>query len=468
MWLFNKTKQNNVTVFNEQIQKQASYYDKIINTIFRTLSRRRGSGGTFGISPDGTRNYNELFGYGEFLTFTKFLAMYKRGGIASVIVSKVAKLCWRDMPEIKVKDKNVLEDELLKLKRVHFFRVIERADILNRIGNFSILFIGIPDGLDPSLPVGSAKKGSFDEMYFNVYNYDGIEITKYEDDPASSRFNLPVLYQLQVIDIDNTERKQRPMTSVIVHYTRVVHLAEGSLSSSIEGMSSLEQPWNSLIDIEKIRGSSAEAYYRNARQKLSLETVDGASTGTMKPEEKEEFKKNVENFQDGLEDILRLNNMKANMLQPSMASPRDSNDIATENVSGTTGLPVRTLTGKASGVVTGSEDKATLNAFINDRQKQECAVYLLDALSIMNEAGILDLPEDAEVVWPVQSALGEKEKSESIRNKGQAFKDVSDGLSTIGADEVVAESVFKSVGLEGIEIDEINLMDGDEETNKDL
>lgn len=457
---------NNVQVYTKQMKDADSYLGTVLNAITRTISRRSGSGGLFGVSPDGKRDFNVLFGYGEFLSYSDYLGMYKRGGIANVVVAKVAKSCWRDMPEIKVNDKNILEDQLLKLKKVKFFKAIERADILNRIGNFSVMLIGIPDGLALDLPVGSAKKDSFSSMYFNVYSYDGIEITKTDTDPASPRFGLPVLYQLQTVDVDGSQRKQVQIVSHIVHYTRIVHLAEGQLDSTIEGTPALQAPWNALTDKEKTRGSSAEAYFRNARQKLALETAEGAKVSN-DPEARAALKENVENFQNGWEDTLRLNNMKANMLNPSMASPRDPFDICVEEVAGTTGIPVRILTTKAGGTVTGSEDKATWNALVNDRQDQECTIYLLDALAIMDEAGILELPEEAAVIWPPQAALGEKESSEVTKNKADAFKSATDGLSTIGGDELVAESVFKAIGLD-IEVDKVDLSDNDDDLDKSV
>jgi hypothetical protein len=466
MWNPFKKKQTNVIEYNSEMQQADSYLGVVLNAV-KTISRRLGGGGLFGISPDGKRDYNTLFGYGTFLDYADYLAMYKRGGIANTVVAKVAKSCWRDMPEIKDNDKNILEEQLLKLKKVKFFKAMERADILNRVGNFSVMLIGIPDGLQLDQPVGLVKKDSFSSMYFNVYSYDGIEIIQFDNDPASPRFGLPVLYQLQTIDTDGSQRKQKQMISVIVHYTRIVHLAEGQLDSTIEGTPALEAPWNALIDKNKVRGSSAEAYYRNSRQKLALEAAGESKVDTT-PEARKILKENVENFQDGFEDVLRLNNMKANMLQPSMASPRDPFDIAVEEISGTTGIPVRILTGKGGGTLIGSEDKATWNALVKDRQDQECTIYLLDALAIMAGAGIIELPEDAEVEWPVQPSLNEKEASESTKNKAEAFKAVTEGLTNIGGDEVAAKSAFKEVGLEGIEIDDIDLSQGDDNLDKNI
>lgn len=465
MWNpFKKETNSEVMVYTQEQQQADSYFGIILNTV-RTISRRFATG-VFGVSPDGKRNYNELFGYGEHLSFVDFYRMYKRGGIAGTIVSKVAKACWRDMPEIKGgDDKPILKAELKILKKIGFFKAMERADILNRIGSFSVLLIGIPDGNDLDKPIGSAKRGSFKGMYFNVYHYDGVEIINYDTDPASPRYGLPEKYQLTVIDVDGSSQKQTVRTTIVVHYSRIVHLAEGALDNTIEGMSALEQPWNCLIDKEKVRGSSSESYYRNSRQKLALE-AEGSAQVSKDPEKVESLKENVKNFQNGFEDVLRLQNMKANMLQPQIASPRDPFDVCVEEIAGTTGIPIRILTTKAGGVVTGSEDKATWNALVLDRQDQECTIYLLDALQVMANAGIIDLPEDAEVVWEPQSALSETEAAEVTEKRGKAFKDVSDGLSTMGADEVVAESVFKAVGLDDIEIENLDFSDDDKGTEK--
>ena len=78
------------------------------------------------------------------------------------------------------------------------------------------------------------------------------------------------------------------------------------------------------------------------------------------------------------------------------------------------------------------------------------------------------LPEEVEVIWPAQKALTEKEASEALANRAKAFKDTVDGLSTIGADEVVAESVFKAVGFEDIELDDIDLSEDDDDLDNNI
>lgn len=449
-------KKDNVMVITNDMKKADSYLGAVLNTV-KNLSRRMSGGNLFGISPDGKRDYNKLFGYGENLNYYDYKGMYERGGYAGTIVDLFPKLCWRDMPEFKVNEKSVMEDEIKQLKRYGLFDGLERADRANRIGRYSVLFIGVPDGLAPNLPVGEAKNGNFKGLYFNIYEQNGIEILSKNDDPSSDRFGLPELYQLQVIPEEDDDLNVG-YSSMVVHHSRVVHLAEGALASKLQGSSSLKKPWNALTDKEKVRGSSGESYYRNSRQKLALETNEGAKVST-DPEVKKALKENVEQFQNGFEDTLRLSNMKANMLQPSMIDPRGAFDVATEDAAGASRIPVRFLTTKAGGTVTGSEDKAALNAVVKDRQDQECTGWLFSSLEILDEAGILNLPEFMEIEWKPQPSLTELDASVVTKNKADAFNSVTTGLSTIGGDDVAVESVFNEVGLNGIDTDEINFSD---------
>ena len=458
MFFKKKTVTNtNVINYTEQDKRNDTFYGQVLNSIRAAFGR---GGGTFGISASGKRNYNELFGYGTNLDYRDYHAMYERGGYAKTIVDLFPKSCWRDTPELKLNDTTILESELESLKHVGLFKALETADVCNRIGKFSVLFIGIPDGLDPSLPVGSAASGDFAGLYFQAFEEDGIEVVKWDTDPSSRRYNMPDLYQLQVVNRDNS-KLQGDITARVVHHSRIVHMAEGALSNKLEGVSCLKACWNALQDKEKVRGAAGESYYRNSRQKLSLESLPGASQKPLNDAQREQLKENVENFQNGFEDTLRLSNMTANMMQPQIASPRDTFDISTEDIAGTCRIPVRFLTTKTGGSVTGSEDKAALNAVVNDRQEQECTIWLLDSLKAIAESGIFVLPEFISVSWPVQSSLSEKESAESSKARAEAFKSATEGLSTIGGDSVIAESVFKEIGLD-IETDDIDLSIDDE------
>lgn len=443
-----------------KITKEDSAMTRMVNSIQHTL-RRMGTSLNFGISPDGMRNYNKIFGYGEDLSYSDYFGMYRRSALGRAVIDKVAKACWNEIPKITVDDDEILEEELAVLNKMGFFRALERADILNRIGTFSVLLIGMPDGMELNQPLGRA--GSMEGMYFNPYNFDGVEILKWDNDPISKRFGLPVEYQLQTTSFGE-KKKVVQTASIVVHYSRIIHLAEGALDNSVEGSSALEPIWNNLINTLKIVGGSAEAYFRNARQQRALEADKDAK---LEPGSAElsALKDNIEAFDNAWDSTLRLQNMKAHHLPVSLNSPRDSFDVNAEEISGETGIPIRVLTGKGGGQTTGSEDRASWNALVFDRRSTECNNYLFQGLEICQEAGLFDLPDNAVIEWPPQASLNEKEQSEVNERKASTFDKVITAMAKPVGDESDIKTVLKAVGLEDIEIDDSALDDIEPEEN---
>jgi hypothetical protein len=420
---------------------------RALNQAFSSI--RQSSGGTFGISPDGKRDYNALFGYGTDLKYEDFYGMYKRGGVAKTIVDKIAESCWRQIPKITENENEILEDAVKELKSAGLFSALEKADKLNRIGRFSVLVVGVADGNQLEEPLGTAN--NLTGLWFRTYSEDGTVIKKYDNDPASERFGLPEIYQVSTTNLGDKDQASSQLARD-VHWTRIVHLAEGSLDSPVEGCSALEAPWNALIDKDKSRGGSAEAFFRNARRAFAMIAREGATLPTS-PEAKQEFKDEVENFMNGWQDFMRLQGFDVNQLPAEIASPRDTFDVAMEEIAGTTGYRVRLLLGKGAGQLAGAEDRASYEAWVDDRQDSFCTGILLRALSIMDDAGLLELPDSAEVEWPPRDVLTEEEDAEATSKRASAFDSVVKGLSTSAGGELDPITVLDAVGLEGIEID---------------
>lgn len=434
---------------------------KFMNSFTHTLRSQFGrTGSLFGKSPNGLRDYFMLFGYAESLSFADYYSMYMRGGIARAVVDKVAKSCWRDVPTLEVNEKPILEDEVTTLKKIGLFSAMERADTLNRIGNFSVLLVGVQDGLDLDQPLGSAV--NLEQVYFNPYSYDGIEINKWDTDPVSPRYGKPVQYSLTTRPVGD-EGKQVQVTARVVHWTRVVHMAEGALGNSLEGSSSLQPIWNTLIDLLKTRGGSAEALFRNGRQKFSLEADKDTKLDTT-PAGLQTLKDDVEAFTNNQQDFMRMQGISAKVFQPSVASPRDNFDIEIEEIAGVTGIPIRVLTGVGGGQLAGSEDRASWNGLVDDRQNLTCSGYLEQALTILDDSGLIDLPDSFEIVWPVSPVLNELEAAKVTSLKAIALRNAVIAFNDPMGSEIDKETALKELGLEGVEIDETDIpFDEDEE-----
>lgn len=437
---------------NQHVKTELAAIGQYLHNVATTLKRT--SGTLFGISPDGKRDYNTLFGYGVDLSYQDYFGMYARGGIAHTVVDKLPKACWRDLPRIETGDPEdptiILGEELEILRNKGLFAALERTDILNRIGNFAVMYIGVPDGLEPKLPVGSG--GVITNTFYNSYSYDGTTISQFDTNPMSERFGRPDQYTVQTTS-QGLKRKDVPALAVVSHWSRIVHMAEGALDSSVEGCSALQAPWNALIDIFKFRGSAGESFYRGSRQRTELRAKDGAKIDQT-TEGIAAFEAEVQAWTNGYQDYIRTQDMEAHIENPSLESPLDGFTICMEEIAGITGMPLRILTGKGGGQLVGAEDRATWNSLIADRQLAFCSPRLLDALGVLAEAGMLELPDDARVVWPVNPVLNETEQAEVTSKRATAVNQVAAAVSTIGGDDIQLGSALEAIGLGNIELNE--------------
>ena len=423
-------------------QKNFRMYEIMTNAIttLRSVFSSR-----HGVSKDGARDLYDVYGYKRNRSFKDFFDMYDQEGIASRVVKAVARSCWRDGVGFVKDEKPIYEDEIKLLIRLGLFKQFEKADILNRIGKYSIFYIGIP-GQDPTTPL-TKSTGKIEDVFFTPYAQDGTVITKWNQDATNKRFGMPEMYSLQVMnrgeketDILTMERK--------VHWSRVVHLAEDALDSGIEGSSCLQAIFNDLEDIDKITGGAAEAYYRNARGKYALEAMPEFK-GTLEQSVKDDLEEEISAFTNNWRDVIRLAGMTAKTLNTPHADPTGSFKASMAKISGATGIPIRILLGEGAGQLAGNEDKESYNQLIADRQKQWCSTWLFEVLDILSLAGMFPEVEDGvEAKWPVSDVLNEKGKAEVKRITGDALrfcsKALEPGSSFVGeiSPQQIIEEIF--------------------------
>lgn len=436
-----------------------------VNVITRAVNAaldgfRSQVGRMLGHSHDGKRNTNEVFGYPENICYYDYWSMYQRSGIATAVVEKLPGACWHGTPELQVGENPVLSDEMNSLNNAGLFLALEKADILNRIGSFSVLFIGVNDGQNLDQPIVEVGSKDLNDVYFRVYGYNSIEIVEWDREPTSRRLGLPLVYSLT---ITSTGQKDAFTETHRVHYSRCVHLAEGALESQIEGRSALEDVYNIILDLGKIRGASAEAAFRNSRQQLALTKKDTPEGYAVEdgPGAKEALSRNADEFMNGWGTALKLDGFDAQILQPQLASPKDSNDVGIQHLVVSTGVPARAY-GLPGANTNGIEDRAAFNSKIHDRRTSNCHQWLVDALRIFEAAGFFELPENFIVEWPDIPAMTELEKTEANKNKATSFREISTGLTALGASGVKPTSAFECAGLD-VEIDESDFNDNDDE-----
>lgn len=432
-----------------------------LNALESTL-RRGDISSLFGVSHDKSRDLSDIYGYkrsGE-RNYDYFSEMYRYNGFANVCISKVPQACWRDGVEIHVDGQPVLKDEIKQLKSAGIFSGFERSDILNRIGKFAVLFVGVPDGRKASEPVGKVLgKKRFSEVYFAPYSMQSVTISKYDDDVTSTRYGMPEIYTLTPRSDDNAGTSATDTRQTIqAHWTRVVHIAEGSLSNDIYGTYYLDPIADRLEDLNKTIGGSAEAFFRNASQKKTLDIDKDASIGKT---ELEGFSDSAKEWLNGWKDFIGLKGAKINALEVPNADPTKAVDVAIQEVSAYTGIPQRLLIGAGAGQLAGNEDKGSFNQVVSDRQSAKCEMWLMQGLQVLERAQMLVLPEAFEFFWPLPDAMDEKTASETNKNNAESFAKIISAISNGNLGGVPQETMQSIAEVLGIEA-EIKEPEGDE------
>jgi len=211
--------------------------------LFDMLSRiTMGNTQTYG----GLRDVWSALGYpgdGK-VKFDDYWLRYKRQDVAAAVIEKPVEGSWRQLPIIRgVEDDDVFQKQWEELEDEHgIYRTLIRADIMSRIGQYSTVLIGF-DGLEDvrlTDPIESAEK----ILYLQPYLQKHSQIKSYSGDSQDSRFGLPDIYSIQVDQSETKPGSGTSTTSVDVHHSRILHIADNLVESNVYGMPALERVYN--------------------------------------------------------------------------------------------------------------------------------------------------------------------------------------------------------------------------------
>ena len=382
----------------------------------------RSMGATFG----GARDIYNVLGYDRELTIRNYRERYARGGIAKRIVDVFPNATWRGLMEI-------IEDEDPKV-RTEFEQAwgdidtkhqlqakLHRVDKLSTLSTYAILLIGAPGELDTELPKGTPDKllyftpfigggGSPRRQTTTTLGFDAdATIASYEEDPKNSRFGLPKTYQIKRIDVGS------PAYSKPVHWSRVIHVAEGCLDNDVEGVPALEVVWNLLDDLEKVTGGGAEAFWLRANQGMHIDIDKDMPLADAK-EEKESLKEQADLYKHQIQRMMRTRGVEITSLGSDVANFDNPADAILTQIAGAKGIPKRILTGSEMGELASSQDRENWRDQVIGRQKGYAGPYIVRPLiERMIVYGYLPEPANGirgyEVKWPNISIMTEEERS---------------------------------------------------------
>jgi hypothetical protein len=331
--------------------------------------------GKHGTSHGGDRDYYEVLGYPETLTLDDLYAKFERDGLAARIVEFPPDETWRDTPTIKDgRDKDAKETTrfakawaaFAQARRVYHY--CRRVDTLAGIGRYGVLLIGVAGNQALSTPI--TRLSSLDQViYLRPYGESAAEIYEWEDNPADPRFGQPRAYRINLAEgadaLTGTGGKAFPAQQVIVHHSRVIHVAEGLLENEVYGRPRLQRPYNRLDDILKVVGGSAEATWKLMRKGFVL-NIDPELDLT--PAAVAALEEQFDEYDHGLRRYLRTRGMDVSDLGSEVVEPRDLFDCIIDLISADTGIPKRILLGSERGELASSQDASSWAGHVASRQ----------------------------------------------------------------------------------------------------
>jgi len=391
-----------------------------------------------GMSYGGDRDLYQALGYSKTLQFDDFWARYERQDIAARIVDAPVNASWRKVPEVNENDEDETQFEkawtaLTKDSMVKVYHYIRRADKLAGVCQYGVLFLGFDDGKEPHEPVESAKSLKF----LRAYTEQSASITQYDRDSTSERFGMPTMYSINTANLaDEGVNQGKALT---VHWTRIIHIADGLLENEVYGTPRLKKVFNRLQDLELVSGSSAEMFWRGAFPGLGFMADADADIDTTALADMES---EIEEYVHGLKRYLRMQGITIAELAQQVADPTGHVDILLKLISGATGIPVRILTGSEAGELASSQDESNWNTRVEERRDDYCELIILRPLiDRLIEFKVLPEPgQDGYTIdWPDLFSPSEKEQVEVAKSRSEILAAY---VNAQGADMVMPIEMF--------------------------
>jgi len=409
--------------------------------------------------------------------FSDYAGRYERDSTAGRIVDMAPQATWKKPPEIVEEGMGEEGTEFTKAwkkleKRLKLFSMFSRADKLARIGRYGVFLIGVK-GEDLKLkdPLPTLN-GPDDVIFVSPFHEKAAAIDTLETDPSNERYGQPKTYKLNLSD------GQAGTTQEVVHWSRMIHIAENLLENEIYGRPILKRLLNPLMDLEKVTASTGESYWQLAARILTAEIDPEATISS------EDIKKLGENLEEMVHDLRRQSVMqggKIGWVESTPPDPKEAADLFMMLLAAGAGIPKRILFGTETGERASEQDERQWLGSISERQEQFAEPTILRAfIDRLIEHKGLPAPEDEyDVMWPPLFQESDKEIAEGNKARADSAKALTpmggNPMDLVEIDEDRNVRLRPTVG-EGVEVEEDpepvepdpNLGDDDSTTLEDV
>lgn len=391
-----------------------------------------------GIQFKGERDIEEALGYTKNPGPKNFRDFYDSRDIASVIVDRPAHDTWRKDPVVKDGsggDSQFMKDWQGIVERHKVYHYLERLDKLSGIGRYGVLLIGFNDENNGNLDQEISNPQGIN--YLTPFWEKRAEIEEFETSPKKERFGKPKLYEIDFeADVEGFEMDDAQRN---VHYSRVIHVAEGLLDNEVYGEPRLKKVFHRLQDLDKLLGAAPEAFWQQAVKGYHVEEKENAN---LDEEDFDEITTEVNAFLHGFKRVFTTSGVDLNELTGNTnVDPNNPFDICISVIAAKTGIPKRILTGSERAELASSQDRKNWFDRVEERQNQFAGPMMLERfIDHLVDFDIITPPKNGsyEVEWPNLWTPTVKERAEIANKRAQALDKASGGMpkSLMDEDEI--------------------------------
>lgn len=404
-----------------------------------------------GMSFGTDRDLYKVCGYPseEVLDFPYFYSRYKRQETAKRVIDAFVSATWRTPPTICEDEdpqvQTIFEKAFYDLsEEKNLWSYIRRLDTLSGIGQYAVMLIGIDDGLDLSDEVLPGKNRRL--LFLQPYSEESALINTWDEDPQSERYNLPHMYN---IDLRRGDGKRS--VSKQVHWSRVVHVAEGLLEGDVYGTPSLECIYNRLQDLETIVSGSAEMFWQGAFPGIVYSMDKDADPGAQSIAEMDD---EIKKYMHKLRRYMKLQGVTPHQLMPNITDPTNYAMMQLKLISAGKGIPLRILLGSERGELASSQDERNWNSRVDERRSGFGKTLLRSIMDRLIYMGILPEPKKYYIEWPDLNSLSSEDQAKVAKLRSETIATYSNAL---GAQDIYPIDMFLSKEL-GLSIEEVQLI----------
>jgi hypothetical protein len=279
------------------------------------------------------------------------------------------------------------------------------------------------------------KQSRMKLLYLRAYPEYLAQVVRWESNPTSPRYGMPVMYLLTLNDptqVNQYSGVGMDKSSMYVHWTRVLHIAESDMSSNESlAFPRLQNVFNYVYNCTKISASSPEGYWKSAFTILSAET--NPQLGGDVEVDETAVKRSIENLQNSLQRSWLGKGMSLKTVAPSVTEPTSHLDMQLKLICITKGWPKRIWEGSERGELASSQDEQEHVSRMEGRQVTYLSPRLIAPFfNSLIMFGVVAEPKSGGfyINWPPLRKENPTQRAQRFLTKVQAYGAATGGNIT--------------------------------------